>query len=85
MTATATEPTTRNGRRGRPRPQLTIRRDEAVAAALKDADGSATRSDLAKRLGESQPDVYRALCRLRDAHRVERVHDGGRHVWRLTA
>jgi uncharacterized membrane protein len=73
-----------NGHRGRPRPQVTIQRDERVIAKLSELGGTATRKDIAAGLGDSHPDVYRALCRLRTAGRVSRVHDGGKHVWKLT-
>lgn len=50
--------------RGRPRPEETIRRDQAVLAALKE-HGPQTRNALADRLGEGKSKVWLSLDRLR--------------------
>lgn len=66
-------------RRGRPRPDSTIQRDEQVAQAL--VAGGKTREDLATETGLTKSEVYLSLHRLRRAGRVERTRDGGKHVW----
>jgi hypothetical protein len=82
MSETATETKVH---RGRPRPELTLQRDEKVAEQLRSVDSPQTRNQLAEALQEGQANVYRALCRLRNAGRVARGRaDGGGHVWSLT-
>lgn len=66
-------------RRGRPRPETTIQRDEQVAQAL--VAGGKTREDLATETGLTKSEVYLSLHRLRKAGRVERTREGGKHVW----
>lgn len=66
-------------RRGRPRPESTIQRDEQVAQAL--VAGGKTREDLATETGLTKSEIYLSLHRLRKAGRVERARDGGKHVW----
>lgn len=66
-------------RRGRPRPETTIQRDQQVLAAL--AQGGKTREDLATETGLTKSEVYLSLHRLRKAGNVERTRDGGKHVW----
>lgn len=72
-------------RRGRPRAQTTLARDERVVQAL--SEGPKTRDQLAEELGESTNLVYLALWRLshQDPPRIEKTSDvvGGRHSWRL--
>lgn len=74
-------------RRGRPRAQSTLARDEAVLRAL--ADGvPKTRTELAEQLNDKPSLVYLALWRLmrEDPPRVERSDDPGtRNAWRLTS
>ncbi len=62
-------------RRGRPRSQETIARDEAVLAALREG-GTKTREQLAGELGVESSLVYLALWRLNRAGRVEKIVDG---------
>ena len=50
--------------RGRPRPEETIRRDQAVLAALRE-HGPQTRNALADRLAEGKSKVWLSLDRLR--------------------
>lgn len=76
-TAEATAP-----RRGRPRPQSTIDRDQQVLQAL--ADGGKTREDLVTATGLGKNQVYLSLYRLRVAGQVERTRDGGKHLWKST-
>lgn len=70
-------------RRGRPRPDSTIQRDEQVLTAV-GADGK-TREDLAAGTGLTKSEVYLSLHRLRKQGLVERTRDGGKHVWKQTA
>lgn len=70
-------------RRGRPRSQETITRDDAVVAALREG-GAKTRAQLTDELGVESSLVYLALWRLSRAGRVEKIVDGEtRHAWRL--
>lgn len=81
---TPAEPTPEEStRRGRPRSQETLSRDESVVAALQ--TGSRTKEQLADELGIGPNLVYLSLWRLRRAGRVEKITDGDvRHSWRLT-
>ena len=73
---------TSNGHRGRPRPQATIQRDDAVKAAL--AEGPLTRKQLAEKLGWESKDVYASLWRFRHYDKqVEKLE--GKSEWSLTA
>lgn len=65
-------------RRGRPRPEHTIERDDAVYAAL---ETPMTRAQLAEATSFPKNEVYLSLYRLRAAGRIERARDGGNHVW----
>lgn len=71
-------------RRGRPRSQETLARDEAVMTALR--EGPKTRETLAAELNVPASLVYLALWRLShtDPPRVERIADTGvQHAWRV--
>lgn len=61
-------------RRGRPRPQGTISRDEAVFKALADAGGPVTREQLATSLDMQSSFIYLSLYRLREQGRVRRAN-----------
>lgn len=82
MTETAVE-TASSPRRGRPRPQSTIDRDETTLMKLREAgDGGLTRETLAEQL----PDVassltYLSLFRLRRDGKITRTQVEGKHVW----
>lgn len=73
------------GRRklGRPRPLVTVRRDQAIAQMLTEHGPMATR-DVADRL-RLPPELIRlAMRRLREQGKVRRsLDDGGRSVWHL--
>lgn len=76
------EPVESTRRRGRPRSQETLARDEAVVQALR--VGTLTREQLAEQLGDRSSLVYLALWRLVRQGRVEKVADDvARHGWRL--
>jgi uncharacterized membrane protein len=69
-------------RRGRPRPQSTIDRDQQVLNELT-GDGK-TREDLVTATNLTKTQVYLSLYRLRAQELVERSRDGGKHVWKQT-
>lgn len=82
-TGAAVTPEPTAPRRGRPRPDSTIQRDEQVLAAI-GTEGK-TREDLATETGLTKSEVYLSLHRLRKQGKVERTRDGGKHVWAPTA
>lgn len=69
-------------RRGRPRPDVTIQRDEQVFELLAEP---LTRGQLVERTGLKPTQVYLALYRLRKADRVQKSRSGANHVWSRTA
>lgn len=70
-----------SGRRGRPRPQATIERDEQVRDLLRD-NGALTRGAIAEKLGWESKDAYASLWRLRHyENAVEKVP--GKSEWQL--
>lgn len=70
-------------RRGRPRSQETIKRDDEVARVLAER-GPLTRADVAAELNLPSSLVYLSLWRLRNDGRVERGSVGDvRHAWRV--
>lgn len=71
-------------RRGRPRSQDTIDRDEAVLAAFPEGDGTVTRSQLAEATGQEENKVYLSLHRLKRDGRIQRERVNGAHVWKRT-
>lgn len=71
-------------RRGRPRSQETINRDDAVLKAL--GDGPLSKEQLVQKLSLKDTHVYLSLWRLRRDGRVEKVSDPDtRHLWRAVA
>lgn len=76
----ATEP-----RRGRPRSQDTITRDEQVLAAFPEGDGTITRGQLAEATGLPENSVYLSLHRLKRDGRIQRERTNGAHVWKRAA
>jgi hypothetical protein len=84
MTDTATE----TPRRGRPRPEETIQRDEKALEVIREQGGSTTRNKLQEALGGEQAGVklsqaYLTLWRLRSQGKLVRERQGTEHVWRL--
>lgn len=67
--------------RGRPRPAETQERDEKVYAAIAGSDRKVTREEIATGVGIKGSEAYLSLYRLHKAGRVERVREGGKHVW----
>lgn len=74
--ATATETTT--ARRGRPRPEDTIARDQQVLEALAEPK---SREDLVAATGLTANQVYLSLWRLRKEGKAQRDRQGAKHVW----
>lgn len=72
-------------RRGRPRPQDTIARDNQVTSTLQQAVAPLTRNDIASALGITSEAAYLSLHRLRQAGQVKRSRrEDGQHVWQAT-
>lgn len=72
------------GRRGRPRPQETLERDNQVKTQL--ASGPKTTQELAEALGIETGIAYLCIYRLKRAGEVEKVQaeSGGRNpAWKL--
>lgn len=69
MTENETQP-----RRGRPRPLVTLERDEKVFEVLSVADAAMTRKEVAEKLGWEGNVVYACLNRLRRTDRVKKVN-----------
>lgn len=84
MTEPTGEAVTAEGaaRRGRPRPDVTIQRDQQVLNAL---DGPKTRAQLIEATGLSKNQVYLSLYRLRKDGHVVRDRQGALHVWSRVA
>lgn len=77
-----TPQTESSGRRGRPRSQEAIARDEAVFAAL-DNGAQLTRNEIAEKVGFAGGLTYLSIYRLRREGRVLKVSDGTtRRAWR---
>jgi hypothetical protein len=70
--------------RGRPRPEFTKERDEAVFQALH-VNGPTGRLQIAEWFGVNVNIIYLSLNRLRDAGRVEKVRRGKHHLWAVAA
>lgn len=69
-------------KRGRPRPQDTIQRDQDVLANFP-ADGSGiTKVALAEATGMPGNQLYLSLYRLQRDKAIERVREGGAHTWK---
>lgn len=78
-TTEATEATTSEGGRGRPRPSATLERDEKVYEFL--SEGGKTRPEVAEKFELSVAEAYLALARLRTAGRVQSEKRDGKTVW----
>jgi hypothetical protein len=70
-------------RRGRPRPSVTLERDEQVFGEL--TSGGRTRTQLSEVIDATPGQIYLSLYRLRKTDRVEKVRENGKHVWRPIA
>ena len=79
MGAPASEETAR--RRGRPRPDETINRDELVLTRLREAGVAMTRDEVAQAAELTPAKAYLSLWRLRRDGHVQRVHQDGKHRW----
>jgi hypothetical protein len=65
-------------RRGRPRPDTTVQRDEQVLAQITEPR---TRGQLAELTGLETKAVYLSLHRLQRDGRITRTRSGADHVW----
>lgn len=72
------------GRRGRPRPVETIKRDAMILRYLRD-NGATSRNDLANALGLTTQQTYLALSRLDKSGKVRRTLADGENVWEATS
>lgn len=72
-------------RRGRPRPETTITRDNEIFDYLASAESGMTRSDLVEKTGLTANEVYLSLHRLRKDGRIERTRQGANHLWAVAA
>ena len=72
---------TGSGRRGRPRPQETIERDDKVVASLQDSPK--TTGELAEELGVEKGIAYLSIYRLRREGRVQKQTSDKGRVWVL--
>ncbi len=69
-------------RRGRPRPQEVIDRDEQVFRAVAGSDRAVTKYEIEAGTGIPARVVYMSLRRLSLANRLQRVHiEGKQHFW----
>lgn len=64
-------------KRGRPRPQDVVERDEAVMTAVKASAEGSTKEELAESTGLEPSAVYLSLFRLRKDGRIERAEANG--------
>lgn len=78
-TTEATEATTSEGGRGRPRPSATLERDEKVFEFL--GEGGKTRPEVAEKFELSVAEAYLSLARLRTAGRVQAERRDGKMTW----
>lgn len=72
-----------DGRKGRPRPQDVVARDQAVFDVL--ATQGLARETIAERTGFTPNSVYLSLWRLKRDSRVERIKHEGNWVWQRIA
>lgn len=78
-TTEATEATTPEGGRGRPRPSATLERDEKVFEFL--STGGKTRPAVAEAFELSIAEAYLSLARLRTDGRVKSERRNGKMTW----
>lgn len=70
-------------RKGRPRPEDTIKRDEQVLKLIAESgDNGVTRTQLAETLELEGNTVYLSLFRLKQDGTIVRSRNGGDHVWK---
>jgi site-specific DNA-cytosine methylase/predicted transcriptional regulator len=72
-----------SNRRGRPRPEETIERDEVVLKVLEREPS--TKVKIAEETGRRESEVYLSLHRLQKAGLIQRARTGGLHLWQVTA
>lgn len=74
-----TDKTADSGRRGRPRPDEVVSRDELVFDAV--GSDKLTRKQVAELTGIKESHVYLSLLRLRNAGRLRLQRAAGGHMW----
>lgn len=79
------EAATKSERRGRPRSQETIDRDNLVYTKISEFEAAPTKEQLVEATGLEGSKVYLSLYRLQRDGYVERKRDGGKHVWVVKA
>lgn len=72
-------------RRGRPRPQETLDRDEQVFKQVEMAPEGTTRDAVAAALGIGANQVYLSFYRLKRDGRIQRVAGASRHTWTVVS
>jgi predicted Rossmann fold nucleotide-binding protein DprA/Smf involved in DNA uptake len=78
MTEPVAPETPAERRRGRPRPEATIERDQQVYAALE--AGPKTKKELAEATALPANQVYLSIYRLRKSNQIKKV-EGKAHTW----
>lgn len=77
-TVETVEDAEQGAKRGRPRPEEVVQRDEQVYEAVV---GSLTRKQVAEATGIKESHVYLSLLRLRNAGRLQHERTGTGHTW----
>lgn len=75
--------TTESNRRGRPRPDAVIERDNGVFDIVAASDEPMTRKQIAEITGIKESHVYLSLLRLRNDGRLQFKRANGGHFWSL--
>lgn len=75
--------TTDEAKRGRPRPEATLQRDEQVYNFISASEMAPTRDAVATGLDIPAKLVYMSLYRLSHEGKIERIHADGAHRWRV--
>jgi len=81
--AQTAEGTEAAGRRGRPRPDVVVQRDEQVYESVVAAGQPVTRKQVAETSGIKESLAYLSLLRLRTSGRLVHVRQGTAHVWAI--
>lgn len=79
----AADEVTSSGRRGRPRPDTVIERDNGVYNIVAASDEPMTRRQIAEITGLKESHVYLSLLRLRNNGRLQFKRANGGHFWSL--
>lgn len=77
--------TTESSRRGRPRPDDVVARDNKVFEIVKNGAAPMTRKQVAEAAGEKESHVYLSLLRLRHAGKLQLKRTSDGHFWSLVS